>query len=101
MNTLTENFKSAQAELVMKDEQLRVKEEKFQEVTGELEDAQVDLSGRRKVSFYCCWYFWTIGHLGAPQEKMVAKEEALKKREEELATAKVLTRAWENCFIVV
>ena len=34
------------------------------------------------------------------QEKMVAKEEALKKREEELATAKVLTRAWENCFIV-
>ena len=54
MNTLTENFKSAQAELVMKDEQLRVKEEKFQEVTGELEDAQVDLSGRRKVSFYCC-----------------------------------------------
>ena len=44
MNTLTENFKSAQAELVMKDEQLRVKEEKFQEVTGELEDAQVDLS---------------------------------------------------------
>ena len=32
---------------------------------------------------------------------MVAKEEALKKREEELATAKVLTRAWENCFIVV
>ena len=47
MNTLTENFKSAQAELVMKDEQLRVKEEKLQEVTGELEDAQVDLSGEK------------------------------------------------------
>ena len=44
---------------------------------------------------------WSFGHLGAPQEKMVAKEEALKKREEELVTAKVLTRAWENCFIVV
>ena len=49
MNTLTENFKSAQAELVMKDEQLRVKEQKFQEVTGELEVAQVD-----KEIFYCC-----------------------------------------------
>ena len=47
MNTLTENFKSAQAELVMKDEQLRVKEERFQEVTVELEDAQVDLSGEK------------------------------------------------------
>ena len=47
MNTLTENFKSAQAELVMKDEQLRVKEEKLQEVTGELEDAKVDLSGEK------------------------------------------------------
>ena len=62
MNTLTENFKSAQAELVMKDKQLRVKEQRFQEVTGELEVAQ---------------------------EKMFVKEEALKKREAELATAKV------------
>ena len=62
MNTLTENFKSAQAELVMKDKQLWVKEQRFQEVTGELEVAQ---------------------------EKMFVKEEALKKREAELATAKV------------
>ena len=51
MNTLTENFKSAQAELVMKDEQLRVKEEKLQEVTSELEDAQVDLLSGEKWAF--------------------------------------------------
>ena len=56
MNTLTENFKSAQAELVMKDEQLRVKEQKFQEVTEELEVAQVD-----KELFACC----KIGSLAA------------------------------------
>lgn len=72
MNSLTENFKSAQAELVMKDEQLRVKEQKFQEVTGDL----------------------------FAQEKMVAKEEALKKREVELATAKVSnprpSRSWRR-----
>ena len=34
VNTLTENFKSAQVELTKKDEQLRVKEQKFKEVIG-------------------------------------------------------------------
>ena len=34
VNTLTENFKSAQLELTKKDEQLRVKEQKFKEVIG-------------------------------------------------------------------